>query len=35
MLFLANREAKYFCKQGWTGKITSALLICPTGKSPE
>ncbi len=33
MLFLANGEAEYFCKWGWTGKITSTPLICPSGKS--
>jgi hypothetical protein len=26
-LIWSNREAKYFCEKGWTGKS----LICPTG----
>jgi hypothetical protein len=29
-LFLPNREAKYFCEQGWTENPKN----CPSGKSP-
>jgi hypothetical protein len=30
-LIWVQREGKYFCKWDWTGKITSAPLICPSG----
>jgi hypothetical protein len=30
-LIWVSGEGKYFLKWGWTGKITSAPLICPTG----
>jgi hypothetical protein len=33
-LFLPNREAKYFCGQGWTGNHRARSLICPSGRSP-
>jgi hypothetical protein len=33
-LILANREAKYFSREGWTLILSEARLICPTGSLP-